>query len=123
MKAAVYRNLHKSCWSVRNRSTGRVEMHADSVMVRDCTFRVGKAGRERVIREGRKNVHAGVYGTVEDSDCTSGLQVTGEWVRVTYNPYKNSTFIDESGNPVFHASAVAMLADGKVYAREARYSK
>lgn len=117
MKAAVYRNLHKSCWSVRNRSTGRVEAHADSIMVHDCTFRVGKAGRERVIREGRKNVHAGVYGTVDGELEAAGFRKTSGWARVTYNPYRNETFVDEKGNPVFSASCVALLSDGKVYAK------
>lgn len=116
MKAAVYRNLHKSCWSVRNRSTGRVQMHLDYAVVRDCTFRVGNAGRERVVREGRKNVHAGVFGILDENPPQDPMSGPESWIRVTYNPYRNTTFVDESGNPVTHASTVVLLPDAKVYA-------
>jgi hypothetical protein len=60
----VYFNLHKKVWSVRQ--DGRVIEHTKSIMLKDCKYLVGKAGRERVLREGRKNVHAGVSGYVVD---------------------------------------------------------
>jgi len=61
----VYRNLHKDCWSIQQKNTkGRwlVVAHTDSITLRDCELRVSEAGRQRVLKEGRKNVHAYIQG-------------------------------------------------------------
>ena len=61
----VYRNLHQKCWSVQQKdSKGRwkVVAHAESITLADCVFRVSEAGRQRVLSEGRKNVHAYIQG-------------------------------------------------------------
>ena len=58
MKASfnIYWNLNRSCWSVRLR--GKVIDHVDKIMViKNCVFHVSEAGRQRVLREKRKNVH------------------------------------------------------------------
>jgi hypothetical protein len=55
MRVQVYYNLHKRCLSVRHR--GKVIKHAKSVILRDASFRVQPAGRERVLKQKRKNVH------------------------------------------------------------------
>ena len=67
MRVFVYFNLHKKCLSVKaleGESKGRVIAHADSVELVNATFKVSQAGRQRVLRERRKNVHAGVVGTM-----------------------------------------------------------
>ena len=61
-KVDVYKNLHKDIWSVRNRKTGRVITHKKLVHVRDASFVVQPAGRNKVLAEKRKNVHAFVRG-------------------------------------------------------------
>lgn len=43
---------------------GRVIHRSSSVMLGDVVPRVSKAGRERFLREGVKNVHAGLVGTL-----------------------------------------------------------
>lgn len=120
MRVAVYRNLHKGCWSVRDRSTGRVVAHMDQVVVSGCTFRVGKAGRQRVLKEGRKNVHAFVHGTLmldSPNKLEGSWKEGGRWVRVTYDPYASDTFVTlPRRKPVETASAVVLLSDGAVYA-------
>lgn len=58
----VYWNLTKKIWSVRNEKTGRIVAHLPELTVQNCNFVVSQAGRERVIREKSKNVHAGVRG-------------------------------------------------------------
>lgn len=80
---------------------GRVIAHRDNVLLFHTTFKVSQAGRERVLREKRKNVHAGVCGNWFDSgndDVTlSSVKERGELV--TYNPYKYTSFVykeDES---------------------------
>jgi len=59
----VYKNLHENCWSVRDKESGHVVAHADRVELTDVKLKVGAAGRERVLREKSKNVHAGLDGT------------------------------------------------------------
>jgi len=49
---------------------GKVIDHVLGLALKDATFKVSRAGRERVIREQRKNVHAGVQGSY--SLCTEG---------------------------------------------------
>lgn len=64
----VYLNLHKTGFlSVRaaeGPDKGRVVGHVSAIELDGCTFRVSEAGRQRVIRERQKNVHATVRGRV-----------------------------------------------------------
>jgi len=84
----VYFNLHKKVWSVRQ--AGSPVEHTKYIMLEDARFLVGQAGRKKVLKEKRKNVHAGVSGYIVDrvpnvpDFCTT----------VSYNPYKNETFIN-----------------------------
>ena len=86
----VYRNLHKNTWSIRSRTTGRVIAHADNVVVKNVKFVVQPAGRQRVLDEERKNVHAFVRGRISPI-TTDGvipmLTRVAYTVQVKYNPY------------------------------------
>lgn len=116
-RADVYRNLHASppAWSVRNRSTGRVVARPAGVLVTGASFVVSAAGRERVLREGRKNVHAFVRGCV-DTDA-SEPDLSG-WAEVTYNPYRFASFVTASGHvTVLRAEAVWLSPAMRVWAR------
>jgi len=88
----VYFNLHKRLWSVRQ--GGRVKAHTACVNLKECKFLVGKAGQERVRREGKKNVHAGVSGYLEDE---IPWWVGNRACFVMYNPYRHDTFIKRTG--------------------------
>ena len=113
MRVKAYRNLHKQCWSVvamEGRDKGRGIGHLQFLQLKDVKFRVQPAGRRKVLREQRKNVHAYVVGTHEPS-------VAQElWDRVRYNPYEVETFVDMNGNAVHTADSVFLNTDGKVYA-------
>ncbi len=108
----VYKNLHTKCWSVRQ--SGKVVAHLIYLVLKDCEFRVGKAGKERVRRENRKNVHAYVSGYVcngrETYDLEHNLIESGNadwrWGEVTYNPYKYDSFVDDDGSPVLKSPLV-----------------
>jgi hypothetical protein len=114
MRVQVYRNLHLKCWSVKNMKTQRVILHPAEVYILGARFIVSQTGRERVMRERCKNVHAGVRGQLSDSLPTS----LDGWLRVTYNPYHHSSFVfAESGEAVLAASEVFFDKTGKVYAR------
>jgi hypothetical protein len=98
MRVFVYFNLHKKCFSIKaleGDRKGRVVAHSTTVLLEGCKFKVSEAGRQRVLREKRKNVHAGVTGTWINADrvesCYEFLSMVGR--QVSYNPYKYSSFI------------------------------
>ena len=65
MKVFIYFNLHRKCFSVKaleGAKKGRVVAHVNDAIVYNPTFKVSEAGRQRVLRERKKNVHAGVVG-------------------------------------------------------------
>lgn len=71
-------NLHKHCWSVKalqGENKGRVIHHLNEIVLRDAIFKVYQSGRERVLREQRKNVHAGVVGYVEQWHVDGGDRI------------------------------------------------
>ena len=112
LRVFVYRNLHRDCFSVVDLSTGRVAAHARGVLLRDARFVVREAGRQRALREDRRNVHAGVEGTLV-IDPDEGWRPRRTTV-VSYSPSRGPDFTDARGRPVREA-AFAWLKDGKVH--------
>lgn len=116
MKVFVYYNLHKQLWSVKCLKTGRVKYHTKNLILEQCQFKVSKRGRERVLQEKRKNVHAGVVGTliaIDSKPCNFDAKR-----EVVYNPYKYETFVSKlDSSPVYQADTVVMDASSmpKVY--------
>lgn len=114
MRVFVYWNLHKGKWSVKameGENKGRVIARVDGIALKNASFRVSRAGRERVIREQRKNVHAGVVGKLMVGEDFFGT------TQVTYNPYKYTTFVNKD-NPdevIRYAPKVNFLADRRVF--------
>jgi len=95
MKVEVYFNLHKRVFSVRSCKTGRVVHHTKHIRLFDPVFVVRESGRQRVLRERKKNVHAFVRGDTywfeptlfhRYEDCPT-LDTIG------YNPYKYDSFV------------------------------
>lgn len=113
MIVQVYWNLHKNCWSVRNKKTGRIVKHLSNVVLRNCRFVVHEAGRQRVIRERRKNVHAFVEGVL-----SRPAPQESPWVPVKYNPYRYDSFVIPGRKPLpIHAADRAVLWEsGTVWA-------
>ena len=88
-RVEVYRNLHKNCYSVRaltGKNKGRVIDYVQSITLKDAKFVVQPAGRDRVLREKRKNVHAFVRGHITDEPLTHGAPVI-------YDPYLTNAFV------------------------------
>ena len=81
----VYWNLHRDCFSVQQ--DGLVVCHADQVELRDVTFKVSEAGRQRVLKDRKKNVHAFTVGYLDDKYADRYWDV-----KVVYNPYKYDSF-------------------------------
>lgn len=123
MKVFVYWNLHKGMWSIKaleGPNKGRVIARLSEVLVQEATGKVSQAGRARVLREGRKNVHAGIVGwwvPVEGPvtrRIAEHLEYTGD--AVTYNPFKYTSFVHAVDGEEFVGSPWALLTGGrKVY--------
>jgi len=105
----IYRNLHKDCFSVRYK--GKVIAHSTSLLATGVTFSVSQAGRERVLREKKKYVHAYVVCDDWEQIEPDALNVIdGE---VKYNPYKNETF--EFGGCQIATAPHVLMKDNKVF--------
>jgi len=127
LRCFVYFNLHRKTYSLKaleGPHKGRVIGHADTLELCDCTFKVSEAGRQRVIRDKRKNVHAGVVGTVcvigdiAEPHVRHAMRSEAHHVRygthpayepVTYNPYKFSTFVRRSTETPVTSARWALL--------------
>ena len=102
-KIEVYRNLHKNCWSVRQK--GIVRFHCNVISLKNCEFVVQPAGHAKVLREKKKNVHAFVRGYIWSEEL-GNFDAQFCWDDIHYNPYKADTFVDWEGKPVYHANFV-----------------
>jgi hypothetical protein len=91
---------------------GRVVLHASSVVLSHASFKVSEAGRQRVLKDKQKNVHAGAVGFLEAADIvseryyvdyhlTGGVDEFPADHGVTYNPYVGGHFTyRDNGSPV-----------------------
>lgn len=108
MKVQVYWNVRRKAWSVRHE--GRVIAHETIMKLEDCRFVVQPAGRERVRKEKRKNVHAYISGEWTPPG-DEGVEVDLRGTPVTYNPYNDETFVQE-GKPIHEAPHVHLTTGG-----------
>ena len=127
-RVEVYRNLHNDTFSIRR--NGKVVKHLanwQSIFLKDVKFAVQPAGREKVRREGKKNVHAFIRGTYLAPSTfphtTSEFKAKcTEWV--TYNPYQDDHFTATVTDPEttftsyqdVHEAKLVTLTYGYVYA-------
>jgi len=126
-RVEVYRNLHNNTFSIRR--DGKVVKHLENWMtlyLQDVKFAVQPAGREKVRREGKNNVHAYVRGTVIKAEehhlKETFKEKCVEWV--TYNPYQDDTFTATVTDPEttftsyqpVHKARLVTLKQGYVYA-------
>lgn len=118
----VYWNTHKRCFSVRpmqpvqlegfeQSPRGRVFYSTGPFVLEDPVFKVNETGRQWVIRNKKKTVHATIRGypiVLESFDLPPRAK------RVRYNPYRDETFVLEDGTPVREA-VTAYLKDKEVW--------
>ncbi len=112
----VFKNLKHGCYSIMQR--GVVKASARQVRLRDVEFRVREAGRQRMLREQRKNVHAFAVGHLVDfvhpGDTRSLEPMTGRGA--VYDPYLFASFVDRDTKvPVTAASFAQFDENGVVY--------
>ena len=136
MRVYVYYNLHRRVLSVRAAEgphKGLVVAHAHAVQLANARFLVSEAGRQRVIRERAKNVHAGIQGeligiqpivwlrdglTAPDIGAASpGLSCDPGRVRsVTYDPYRFSSFVERGSEVPIHEAERVDIVDRDIRA-------
>ena len=115
----IYRNLHSGTWSVRDCKSGRVTDHVDMCSVYDAKLVVQPAGRRRVLREGRKNVHAFVRGYIYHP--TPSWTLLRRYMKpITYNPYTAKTFTFKDSGEAIHAATVVVLDTDGVLAYQGK---
>lgn len=114
----VFRNLHVAMWSIIANDGPHKSLvvgHAKHVVLDFARWRVNQTGRQRVLREKVKNVHAGVYGLLADIE-----PVEVDWQRVTYNPYATNHFhladMDASASSVESSRYAMFDMNGKAWA-------
>jgi hypothetical protein len=112
MIVQVYKNLHKGCFSVRNKKTGKVIAYTNAITLINCRLVVGKKGRERVLRERQKNVHAFIEGELVSLFENSNHKWS---VEIFYDPYLVADWTTRNKKKETWTSCkVAHLSDGKV---------
>jgi hypothetical protein len=111
-KVFVYYNLHKFCWSVKSLAgdtKGKVVAHLDLIYLKDPIFKVSQKGRDRVLKQKVKNVHAGIVGIISEKN-----EINYE-TQVSYNPYKYSFFYDKKDNSPILSAKYVQMNTGKVF--------
>ena len=119
-RVRVYRNLARDSYSVmamEGPDKGRVVAWAKEVFLDDVKFVVRESGRQRVLNERRKNVHAFVDGRLSGAtgDVDQAWDID-ETVRVRHNPDVGPHFMDDWHQPLAGAGCVLMDSDFKMYA-------
>lgn len=92
----VYYNLHKKTFSIQKKinSTWLVVGYKDQFMLADCKFKVSENGRQKVLRDRKKNVHAFIYGKIVESGMgLDGCEYKNLPAIISYNPYEGNTFV------------------------------
>lgn len=100
----VYRNLSSKCFSIMQ--DGIVKAHSNAVCLKDVDWKVSQKGRNRVIRDGKKNVHAFSIGLLRDSVRLAKAE------QVWYNPYLDIHFqVVRNGAAVLVRQSAAAVMD------------
>jgi len=143
MKVFIYWNLTKNVWSVKSLEgthKGLVVAHSKAIILSDVTPKVSQKGRERVLREKKKYVHAGLVGTLETladdamilksfhkdyRQVVDDYDVSMSDSRITYNPFKSGNFTskDIEGLAYLSSDKVTMMADRTIYSWKSKFSK
>jgi hypothetical protein len=91
-RVRIYRNLNNGRMSIQAKINGswKVVGHVLDAVLQEVKFHISESGRQRVIRDGCKNVHAWGEGIlVGEVDASVDAPID-----LAYNPYTNSTFIE-----------------------------
>lgn len=107
----VHYNLHEGGFTIKNKKSGLVVAYAPYVNLLDVVTRVRPSGREKVLLEKKKNVHAIIEGTftLASIDLTNAKPLV-------YNPYLYESFVDgDTKEKVLCANRVQCVGKAALY--------
>jgi predicted nucleic-acid-binding Zn-ribbon protein len=109
-KYYIYRNLRTGGFSVRYRGKVIDRLHKFTAM--SVEFRVNAAGRQRVLSDRQKNVHAFVVADKYKGLINSGY-VLDKLAKVKYNPYIDAQF--KCGYTEIYNAKEVVFSDGQCF--------
>ena len=109
-KYYIYRNLRTGGFSVRCR--GLVIDRLNIFTAQNVTFKVNESGRQRVIKERQKNVHAFVVASRYKGLINKAYELD-KLVKITYNPYSDAQF-KCGGKDIYNAKEV-VFSEGSCF--------
>lgn len=112
-KVKVYWNSAKKCWSLID-LYGKVIENRNALMMRTIELQVPIGSRDRIHRDGIKNVNAYIMGWTDPVVTHHSIDMT--WRRVVYNPYFHDSFvIADTEEPIERAIYACFTTSGKVF--------
>lgn len=108
----VFRNWKHGCYNIMQE--GRLRASATEVRLGDVEFRVRESGRQRMLRERQRNVHAFAIGRLLDwvhPDEQRRLGPLGGRAAF-YDPYRFASFVDAGTCAPITTAALAQLDEG-----------
>ena len=107
MKVLVFKDIKNDRWTIWSVDRKKHLGYADELVLRNCEFIVLEEKRKKVVSSGSRFPHAWVKGDV-------GKRTPALTSQVTYNPFKNKTFM--KGKKVLRQAKVAVFNNqGKVF--------
>lgn len=107
----IYRNLNKLGVIYSIRQNGLVIGHSDKLFLKDCEFIVSEAGRQRVLKEKKKNIHAFIRGYWTEHQKIV-VWNSPKFLEISYNPYENNTFVYTNGGKKIYKADFAVIFKG-----------
>lgn len=116
MRVRVHLNLHNGKFNVSTYTKGkgwRLHKYSSFLVLDDVSFRVSHVGNARVRREGKKNVHAFLFGNLFEGVVT--LKPLDSYRQISYNPYENTGFVIKGTEEEPTYVMRVVCKDGRVY--------
>ena len=112
-KIRIYRNLNNGTMSIQQKidKSWKVTGHVTACVVKDVRFVISESGRQRVIRDGRKNVHAygeGILLGEADDDIYAPYSLA-------YNPYTDASFLDRNSRRSIERCSFLVVRNNLVF--------
>jgi hypothetical protein len=112
----IYRNLHKDCFSIQKwnpeKKDYRLHSHETNLVAYNVEFKVSQSGRNSVLKNKQKNVHAFVccdqYSAFNDTEFTLGEEIL-------YDPYINDHFVIKNSNTRVDRIQCLIMQNNKCY--------
>lgn len=117
----IYRNLHKKKFSIKDIKKRKVVDWKDCFIAVECHFKISESGRLKVIKEKRKNVHAGIVcdTIIGNLDQEYIPKLTNpKLIPLYYNPYKQDCFTRVDTNQKVEFARYVLCQDNKIYLME-----